>query len=106
MEVILNSQNFEGEVVKSDIPVLVDFWAQWCGPCHVIAPSVSQIAQEYEGKLKIGKLNVDENPGIAEKYLVRSIPNLKLFMKGQVADEIVGAVPKNVITKLVEKHLS
>ncbi len=106
MELILNSQNFEPEVVRSPLPVLVDFWAEWCGPCHMIAPSVAKIAQDYQGRLKVGKLNVDEHPGVAERYQIRSIPNLKLFKAGQVIDEIIGALPYGELVKVVDKHLT
>lgn len=105
MEIALSSQNFDKEVLQSPTPVLVDFWAEWCGPCHIIAPSVSQIAQEYEGKLKVGKLNVDLEPGLAQKYQIRSIPNLKIFKSGQVVEDIVGAMPKTAIESFLKKHL-
>lgn len=105
MEVTVNRENFETEVLKSPIPVLVDFWAEWCGPCHMIAPALSQIAQEYEGKLKVGKLNVDEQPELAQKYFVQSIPNLKLFRSGAIIEEIVGAVPKTHIAKVLSKYV-
>jgi thioredoxin 1 len=89
--------NFQKEALESDIPVLIDFYADWCGPCKMVAPSVAELAVEYEGKFKIGKLNVDQNPGIAEKYHVMSIPTLLFIKNGTVADTIVGAVPKKVI---------
>src|SRR2546430_16606191 len=90
----VNDKNFEIEVLKSDLPVLIDFWAPWCGPCKQIAPVVDELAKEYAGRLKIVKMNVDDNPQTPSKYGVRGIPNLILFKNGQVRDQIVGAVPK------------
>src|SRR6188508_1474523 len=90
---------FESEVLKSDIPVLIDFWAPWCGPCRAIAPLVEELATEYAGKLKVAKMNVDDNPQVPSKYNVRSIPNLVLFKGGQVKEQIVGAVPKATLIK-------
>lgn len=97
----LTDDNFEQEVIKSDIPVLVDFWAVWCGPCKIIAPVVEQLAQEYEGKLKVGKLDVDNNQDSSIKYGVRSIPTLLLFKDGSVKDTIIGAVPKQQIVQKI-----
>lgn len=105
METKLNNTNFQSEVLDSQLPVLVDFWAQWCAPCLIIAPILSELAKNFEGKLKLGKLNVDENPDLAQIYHIRSIPNLKIFKNGQVVEEIIGALPKNEIVKRVEKHL-
>jgi thioredoxin 1 len=99
------SDNFEQEVLKSEIPVLIDFWAVWCGPCKIIAPYVEEIAKEYEGKLKVGKLNVDEQPQIAMNYGIRSIPTLLLFKGGKVADMIIGAVPKQMIVNKVNDQV-
>jgi len=91
--------NFDSEVLKSDKPVLVDFWATWCGPCRMIAPIVEELAGEFEGKVKIGKVDVDNNQQVSIKYGVRSIPTLLIFKDGQIKDTIIGAVPKNMIVQ-------
>ncbi len=99
--ITITDDNFETEVIKSDKPVLIDFWAVWCGPCKMIAPIVEELAQEYDGKAKIGKLDVDENQQASIKYGVRSIPTLLLFKDGEVKDVIIGAVPKvQIVNKL------
>jgi thioredoxin 1 len=99
--ITLTDDNFEQEVIKSDKPVLIDFWAVWCGPCKIIAPVVEELANEYEGKAKIGKLDVDENQQTSIKYGVRSIPTLLIFKNGKVKDTIIGAVPKvQIVQKL------
>lgn len=103
--VVFTDANFESEVLQSNIPVLVDFWAVWCGPCKMIAPIVDELAGEYEGKAKIGKLDVDENQETAIKYGVRSIPTILIFKDGKVADTIIGAVPKAVIAEKIGKQL-
>ena len=105
METILNNENFSSEVLQSPLPVIVDFWAEWCVPCRVIAPALAQISEEYHGRLKIGKLNVDEFPEIALQYQVRGIPNMKIFKAGKLVDEMVGAMPKNEILKRLQKYL-
>ena len=97
-----STDDFEAEVLKSDIPVLVDFWAEWCGPCRAIGPIVDELANEYSGKAKIGKLNVDTDNQVAAQYGVRSIPALLIFKDGAVANQIVGAVPKEKITELLD----
>jgi thioredoxin 1 len=101
----LTDQNFEQEVLKSDKPVLVDFWAVWCAPCRMVAPTVDTIAEEYVGRAKVGKLNVDDNLTITTRYNIRGIPTLILFKDGQVQEQWVGATSKDAIVKLLEKHL-
>ena len=93
--------SFEREVLQSTTPVLIDFWAPWCGPCKAIAPVVDEIAREYAGKLKVVKMNVDENPRTPSQYGVRGIPNLILFQGGQVKEQIIGAVPKSQLVKAI-----
>ena len=106
-EDILNvsDASFEEEVLKSEIPVLVDFWAVWCGPCRMVAPSVESMAQEYQGKLKVVKVNVDENQAVPAKYGIMSIPTLLLFKAGELQETIIGAMPKGKIVEAVAKHL-
>tara|TARA_B100000941_G_C28499274_1_gene552972 strand:- start:1603 stop:1926 length:324 start_codon:yes stop_codon:yes gene_type:complete len=101
----LNDSNFDDEVYKSDKPVLVDFWAEWCGPCKMIAPSVEKISEEYSEKLKVGKLDVDSNPNISSTFGIRSIPTLLIFKNGSPVDQIVGAVSKEVISAKVDNHI-
>jgi thioredoxin 1 len=101
--VIVSDGDFEKQVLKSDIPALVDFWAAWCGPCRTVGPVVEELASEYSGKVKVAKLNVDENKETPARYEVRGIPTLMLFKNGEVVDRIVGAVPKDRIKELLDK---
>ena len=96
---------FKLEVLESDVPVLVDFWAPWCGPCRMVAPVVDEIAEQYIGQVKVVKLNTDENPGVASQYGIRSIPTLMIFKGGQRVDMVVGAVPKTTLATTLEKYL-
>ena len=102
----ITDANFDSEVVNSDKPVLLDFWAVWCGPCKMIAPIVKELANEYDGKVKIGKLDVDNNQQTAMKFGIRSIPTLLIFQNGKVVDQIVGAVPKQQITNKLNTYLN
>ncbi|OLP60491.1 thioredoxin [Xaviernesmea oryzae] len=97
----VNTANFQAEVLNSAEPVVVDFWAEWCGPCKMIAPSLEEISKELAGKVKVAKLNIDENPELAAQYGVRSIPTLALFKSGEVADIKVGAAPKNALSSWI-----
>ena len=99
----VSDADFDEKVLKSDIPVLVDFWAAWCGPCRAIAPVIDQLAEEYEGKVKIAKMNVDENPATPGKFGIRAIPTLILFKDGNVVEQITGAVGKTVIENALSK---
>ncbi|NLB28108.1 MAG: thioredoxin [Clostridiaceae bacterium] len=102
---ILKQDNFEEKVLKSDLPVLIDFWAEWCGPCRMVAPVVEELAKNYAGKAVIGKVNVDEERGLAQKYRVFSIPTLFIFKDGEVVDQLVGARPYDDIAKVLDKHI-
>lgn len=95
--------NFDQEALKSELPVIVDFWAAWCGPCRMIAPIIEEMSNEYDGKAKIGKLDVDDNPQTAIKYGVRSIPTVLFFQGGQLKDTVIGAVPKQVFVEKLTK---
>ena len=99
-EIILTEKNFEEEVLKSEIPVLVDFWATWCGPCRMLAPTIAQIAQEQSGVIKVGKVDVDEEPALAMKFGIASIPTLMVFKDGQAVKKSVGVIPKAAIEAL------
>jgi len=105
MALVITDSNFEELVIKSDKPVLLDFWAEWCGPCRMIAPYVEQIAEEFKDKAVVGKVDVDANPGVAAKFGIRNIPTLLFFKGGQVADKQVGAVPKNTLVSKLEALL-
>ena len=99
----VSDNNFEDEVLKSSVPVLVDFWAPWCGPCKSIAPVLEELAGEFDGKIKIVKINVDDNPKTPTQYNVRGIPNLVFFKDGEVIEQIVGAVPKDQLVEAINK---
>ncbi len=101
----VSDKSFEADVLKSDLPVLVDFWAPWCGPCKLVAPAVEEIAADYAGRLKVAKMNVDENPMQAQKYGVRSIPALILFRDGDIVDQKIGAVSKAALALFVDERL-
>ena len=103
--VTLTDANFDEEVLKSDLPVLVDFWAVWCGPCRMIAPIIDELAGEYKGKLKVGKVDVDNNADVAARYRIQSIPTMKIFLKGEMVDSMVGALPKAQIVQRIAPHI-
>ena len=104
-KIIEVTDNWQSDVMQSDVPVLVDFWAEWCAPCRAIAPILDEMAEELDGKLKVAKVNVDENNALAMEYQVRSIPNLLLVKGGQVVEQVVGALPKSALQAKVEGHL-
>ena len=101
----VTDSSFQQEVLESEVPVLVDFWAPWCGPCRMVTPVVEELAQQYNGQLKVMKLNTDENPSVAREYGIRSIPTLMIFKGGQRLDMVVGAVPKTALAEKLEKYL-
>ncbi|MFO5491766.1 MAG: thioredoxin [Cuspidothrix sp.] len=101
----VTDSTFKEEVLDNEVPVLVDFWAPWCGPCRMVAPVVEEIALQYDGRLKVVKVNTDENPQIASQYGIRSIPTLMIFKDGQKVDMVVGAVPKTTLSITLEKYL-
>jgi thioredoxin 1 len=102
----ITQSTFQAEVLQSAVPVLVDFWAPWCGPCRMVSSVVDEIAQDYAGRLKVVKVNTDEQPGIASNYGIRSIPTLMVFMNGEKVEQLVGAVPKTTLANAVEPFLS
>ena len=102
----VTDSNFQSEVLNSATPVLVDFWAEWCGPCKMIAPLVEELAKEYTGQLKVGKLDVDSNQQVSMQFGIRSIPTLLIFKQGKVVDQLVGAVPKKMLVEKITKHLN
>lgn len=106
MAIEITDSNFEELVLKSDKPVLVDFWAEWCGPCRMVGPVVEEISAEYQGKALVGKLNVDNNPNISMKYGIRSIPTILFIKNGEVVDKQVGAAPKATLTAKLNAHIS
>ncbi|PSN17783.1 thiol reductase thioredoxin [filamentous cyanobacterium CCP5] len=102
----VTQNTFESEVIQNDQPVLVDFWAPWCGPCRMVAGVVDEVAKDHEGRLKVVKVNTDEQPEIASQYGIRSIPTLIVFKDGKVVDQVMGALPKSTLAQTVEPHLS
>ena len=103
--ITVNDENFDDEVLRSNIPVLVDFWAEWCGPCKVVGPTVEALASDYQGKVKVAKLNVDDNPEAAGRFGVRSIPTLIVFKDGEAQQAAIGVKPKGQLAELIEKVL-
>jgi thioredoxin 1 len=101
----VSDASFDGDILKSAVPVLVDFWAPWCGPCRSVAPIVDDLANQYAGKLKVAKINVDESTEVATRYQITSIPTFLLFKDGQVADRVLGALPKSEFIKLIDRNL-
>jgi thioredoxin 1 len=105
MALVFTSENFKEEVLDSNIPVLVDFWAVWCGPCKMLTPTIDQIAKEFDGKVKVGKVNVDENQQLAAQYGIMSIPTVIIFKNGKVVEQFIGVQPKGVYVDALNKHL-
>lgn len=102
----VNDNNFEQDVLQSDVPVLVDFWAAWCGPCRMIAPTVEAVAEKYAGNAKVVKVDVDENPSISQRYGIKGIPTLILFKNGKEEERVVGATSKEALSRMIDKHTS
>ena len=105
MSIKISSDNFEKEVINSELPVLVDFWAEWCGPCRAVGPVLEELSDEYSDKFRVAKVNVDENPELASEYGIRSIPTMILFKDGKQADSVIGALPKEHIVDFVTENL-
>jgi thioredoxin 1 len=101
----LTDANWESEVINSSVPVLVDFWAPWCGPCRIIAPVVEKLASEFAGQIKVGKLNTDDNPGVSMRYGIRAIPTIMMFKNGEVVDTRVGVQPEDSLRKMIKNNL-
>ncbi|MGH9750487.1 MAG: thioredoxin [Candidatus Polarisedimenticolia bacterium] len=101
----LTKASFDGEVKTNGTPLLVDFWAEWCGPCRLVAPVLEKLADEYSGRVRIGKVNVDEETSLAERYGIQSIPTLLLFKEGKVVDQFIGAASRDVLIRMLAKHL-
>ncbi len=101
----ITSNNYDQEIAKSDIPVMVDFWAQWCGPCRAVAPIMEELAAEYKGKAKVGKINVDEQAELASKFRIMSIPTVMLFKNGEPVEKVIGARSKKDFSALIDKHV-
>jgi len=101
----LTSANFDTETKRAETPILVDFWAEWCGPCRMVAPVLEKLAQDYSGKVRIGKVNVDEHGGLASKFGIQSIPTLLIFKAGKVVEQFVGAAPLDVLARMIDKHV-
>src|SRR5258708_7484376 len=104
--VILSDSGFDTDVLKSSIPVMVDFWAEWCGPCKMLGPTIDQLAGEYDGRIKIAKLNVDDNPSTASRFGIRGIPAMLIFKDGKVQEQLVGALPKDKIAGTLDKYVA
>lgn len=102
----IDSENFEKEVLKSDTPVIVDFWAEWCGPCKILGPIFEKISEEYDGRLKFAKMNVEENQDIAGKFSIQGIPSMIIFNKGEEAERLVGALPETLLKEKIDTALS
>ena len=105
MEITLTSENFDSEVMKTDMPVLVDFWAPWCGPCRMVGPEVEAVAAEYAGRANVVKINVDEQPELAGRYGIMSIPTIIVFKNGEIAEQVVGAVNRGKLKEMLDRHI-